>query len=116
MPVLLERLLRRYHLDSAAINGFHNEAFTHAAVAAYVASGMADAGFGGEAAARQFGLTFIPMAREHYCLLRREDSRKLPAMGALLKALLNPAFQARIAQLPGYALSRPGEVLPLPKR
>ena len=33
--------------------------FTHAAVAAYVASGMADASFGVEAAARQFGLDFI---------------------------------------------------------
>jgi putative molybdopterin biosynthesis protein len=111
--MLLESLLRRDHLDRAAINGFHNEEFTHAAVAAYVASGMADAGFGVEAAARQFGLTFIPMAREHYCLLCREDSLKLPAMGALLKVLQNPEFQARIAQLPGYALSRPGEVLPL---
>jgi molybdate-binding protein len=30
--------------------------FTHAAVAAYVASDMADASFGVEAAARQFGL------------------------------------------------------------
>jgi putative molybdopterin biosynthesis protein len=111
--MLLESLLLRDNLDSAAINGFHNEEFTHAAVAAYVASGMADAGFGVEAAARQFGLTFIPMAREHYCLLCRADSLQLPAMGALLKVLQNPEFQARIGQLPGYALSRPGEVLPL---
>ncbi|WP_439860595.1 substrate-binding domain-containing protein [Pseudomonas sp. MBLB4136] len=111
--MLLESLLRRDNLDSAAIKGFHNEEFTHAAVAAYVASGMADAGFGVEAAARQFGLTFIPMARENYCLLCREDSLGLPAMGALLKVLQNPQFQAQISQLPGYALSRPGEVLPL---
>ncbi|WP_137886378.1 substrate-binding domain-containing protein [Pseudomonas sp. 2FE] len=111
--MLLESLLLRDNLDSAAIAGFHNEEYTHAAVAAYVASGMADAGFGVEAAARQFGLTFIPMAREHYCLLCRADSLQLPAMGALLKVLQNPEFQARIARLPGYALSRPGEVLPL---
>jgi putative molybdopterin biosynthesis protein len=96
-----------------AIRGFHNEEFTHAAVAAYVASGMADVGFGVEAAARQFGLDFIPMAREHYCLLCREDGLELPAMTALLRVLQNPDFQARIGQLPGYALSRPGEVLPL---
>jgi hypothetical protein len=34
-------------------------------------------------------------------------------MGALLEVLQHPEFQARIGQLPGYALSRPGEVLPL---
>ncbi len=111
--MLLESLLRQEDLDSAAISGFHNEEFTHAAVAAYVASGMADAGFGVEAAARQFGLTFIPMAREHYCLLCHQDSLALPAMAALLKVLQHPEFQARIEQLPGYVLNRPGEVLPL---
>lgn len=113
--MLLEDLLRRDELDSMKITGFHNEEFTHAAVAAYVASGMADVGFGVEAAARQFGLEFIPMAREHYCLLCREDSLDLPAMGALLKVLQDPEFQTCIARLPGYALSRPGEVLPLPQ-
>ena len=111
--LLLQDLLQQGGLDSATIKGFHNEEFTHAAVAAYVASGMADVGFGVEAAARQFGLDFIPMAREHYCLLCREDSLELPAMAALLRVLQNPEFQARIGQLPGYALSRPGEVLPL---
>ena len=111
--LLLEDLLRRDGLDGTAISSLHNEEFTHAAVAAYVASGMADVGFGVEAAARQFGLTFIPMAREHYCLLCREDSLDLPAMAALLRVLQNPDFQAHISRLPGYALSRPGEVLPL---
>ena len=111
--MLLESLLQQAAIDSADIDGFHNEEYTHAAVAAYVASGMADAGFGVEAAARLFGLSFIPMAREHYCLLCHQDSLALPAMGALLGVLQNPEFQARIGQLPGYALSRPGEVLPL---
>jgi molybdate-binding protein len=111
--MLLESLLQQAQIDSAGIDGFHNEEYTHAAVAAYVASGMADVGFGVEAAARMFGLAFIPMAREHYCLLCHQDSLALPAMGALLGVLQNPEFQARIAQLPGYALSRPGEVLPL---
>ncbi|WP_372877201.1 substrate-binding domain-containing protein, partial [Pseudomonas sp.] len=111
--MLLESLLQQAQIDSAGIDGFHNEEYTHAAVAAYVASGMADVGFGVEAAARMFGLAFIPIAREHYCLLCHQDSLNLPAMGALLEVLQNPEFQARIAQLPGYALSRPGEVLPL---
>ena len=40
--------------------------FTHAAVAAYVASGMADVSFGVEAAARQFGLDFVRILTEDY--------------------------------------------------
>jgi molybdate-binding protein len=36
------------------INGYAQIEFTHAAVAAYVASDMADVSFGFEAAARQF--------------------------------------------------------------
>lgn len=111
--MLLESLLQQAQIDSAGIGGFHNEEYTHPAVAAYVASGMADAGFGVEAAARMFGLAFIPLAREHYCLLCHQDSLALPAMAALLEVLQHPDFQARIGQLPGYALSRPGEVLPL---
>src|SRR3990167_1493374 len=111
--MLLESLLQQAQIESAGIDGFHNEEYSHAAVAAYVACGMAGVGFGVEAAARMFGLAFIPMAREHYCLLCHQDSLALPAMGALLEVLQHPEFQARIGQLPGYALSRPGEVLPL---
>ncbi|MEX6502953.1 substrate-binding domain-containing protein [Pseudomonas zhanjiangensis] len=111
--MLLESLLQQARIENASINGFYNEEYTHAAVAAYVASGMADAGFGVEAAARMFGLAFVPLAREHYCLLCHEDSLALPAMAALLEVLQHPEFQARIGQLPGYSLSRPGEVLPL---
>lgn len=111
--MLLESLLQQAGIARDSIGGFYNEEYTHAAVAAYVASGMADAGFGVEAAARMFGLAFVPLAREHYCLLCHQDSLALPAMAALLEVLQHPEFQARIAQLPGYSLSRPGEVLPL---
>ena len=53
------------------INGWPNEEYTHAAVAAYVASGMADAGFGVHAAAQHFELDFVPLAWERYLLLDR---------------------------------------------
>ena len=33
-------------------------------------------------------------------------------MAALLRVLQDPEFQERISRLPGYALSRPGDVLP----
>src|ERR1700743_1139461 len=57
--LLFDQLLALHGIDEAQISGAQQIEFTHAAVAAYVASGMADVAFGGEAAARQFGPAFI---------------------------------------------------------
>ena len=45
---LLECFLKKAHVDTSQIAGYEQAEFTHAAVAAYVASGMADVGFGVE--------------------------------------------------------------------
>ena len=63
---LFNQLLALHKIDEAKINGAQLMEFTHAAVAAYVASDMADATFGVEAAARQFGLDFIRVLTEDY--------------------------------------------------
>ena len=68
---LLELLLARAGVDRARIAGFENEEFTHAAVAALVAGGVADVGFGVEAAAAQFRLGFVPVTTERYFLICR---------------------------------------------
>ena len=64
--LLFDQLLALHGIDEAKIMGGQQMEFTHAAVAAYVASGMADASFGVEAAARQFGLDFIRILTEDY--------------------------------------------------
>jgi molybdate transport repressor ModE-like protein len=51
-----------------------DEEHTHTAVAALIASGAADVGFGTEAAAREFKLTFEPLAAEHFYLAFRKDA------------------------------------------
>ena len=56
--VMLDHLLATAGISSSRISGYQSEEFTHAAVAATIASGKADAGFGIEAAARQQGLEF----------------------------------------------------------
>src|SRR6266508_4878987 len=58
--LLLDRLLARKRIDAASIAGYTSEEFTHAAVAATIAAGRADVGFGIAAAAAQFGLAFVP--------------------------------------------------------
>jgi molybdate transport repressor ModE-like protein len=110
---LLEGLLAQASLDAHRINGFEQGEFTHAAVAAYVASGMADAGFGLETAARRFKLDFIPMVNERYFLLGRSASLAQPAVQALLAILRSPAFKAAVDELPGYNARDAGQVLPL---
>ena len=57
------------------INGFNSAEFTHSAVAAYIASGMADVGIGVRTAAQRFNLEFIPLVRERYFFALRNCSR-----------------------------------------
>ncbi len=64
--LLLDLILAARGIDPARIEGYNNGEFTHAAVAAYIGSGMADVGFGVETAARRFGLEFVPVLKERY--------------------------------------------------
>ncbi|MFW3614863.1 substrate-binding domain-containing protein [Billgrantia antri] len=107
---LLDILLREAGLASQRIPGFELEEYTHSAVAAYIAAGMADVGFGVEAAAHQFGLTFQPLAHEHYLLVCQRRSLADPSVVRLLEMIRGEAFQAAVRELPGYSLDRCGEV------
>jgi molybdate transport repressor ModE-like protein len=109
---LLEGLLQRAGLAPERIPGFERGEFTHAAVAAFVASGMADVGFGLETPARHFKLDFIPLASERYFLLCRQPTLNRPALHAVLATLRSPEFQAEVNALPGYHAGHCGQVLP----
>ena len=111
--LLLETMLAQAGIASAAIAGFEQGEFTHAAVAAYVASGMADVGFGLETAARQFKLDFIPLASERYFLLCRAATLAAPALQPVLALLHSAAFRAAMQTLPGYDPANLGRVTPL---
>ena len=111
--LLLETLLEEQGLDPRAINGWPNEEYTHAAVAAYVASGMADAGFGVQAAARDFHLDFVPVASERYFLLARRETLAYPSVQELLRLLRGPEFDELTRSLPGYRADRAGEIMEL---
>ncbi|WP_148861402.1 substrate-binding domain-containing protein [Marinobacter fonticola] len=108
--ILFNLLLEEQGIVTDDIRGADQEEFTHTAVAAYVAAGMADAGFGVEASARQFGLDFINLATEHYLLICPEDKLKQGNMRQLLELMGAPEFLAEIDKLPGYAPDRCGEI------
>ena len=108
--LLFEQLLAQQRLDGPSINGYEHVEFTHAAVAAYVASGMADVSFGVEAAARQFDLDFVRLVTEDYFFVCRKQLLELEAMKRVLSIMRGKEFQAAISQLPGYRLKDAGSV------
>jgi molybdate transport repressor ModE-like protein len=109
---LLEGLLHAQGIAESDIHGFEQSEATHASVAAYVASGLADAGFGLERPARHFQLDFIPMINERYVLVCRSATLQHPVMQRVLALLNDPAFKDHLNALPGYSSQRSGTVTP----
>ncbi len=100
--MLLELLLANLGVDPAVINRSGTAEFTHAAVAAYVASGMADVGFGVETAARRFDLDFIPIIREQYFLACHAGALNAPLLMSAQTAMASREFKDVLSALPGY--------------
>ena len=84
--VLLDSELRRHGLAPGDVNGYAREEHTHLAVAAAVASGRADCGLGILAAARAFGLDFVPVTTEPYDLVVGAGLLDDPLLAPLLGA------------------------------
>jgi molybdate-binding protein len=108
--LLFDQLIEQRHLDETRINGYERIEFTHAAVAAYVASGMADASFGVEAAARQFDLDFVRLLTEDYIFVSTKKILENSAVQRVLAIMRSQEFQEAIAQIPGYAVKDAGEI------
>lgn len=111
------RLLTRHLLSEAGLQeqqlGAAGTEDSHGAVAAAVASGLADAGIGLQAAAAAQGLAFVPLALDDYFLVCLAHALDDPAVLALRRALVAPSWQDAVSQLPGYSLTQPGQVLSL---
>ncbi len=107
---LLDALLAEAGVAPDAIVGYEHGEFTHAAVAAFVGSGMADAGFGLERPARHFKLDFLPLATERYFAICRRDALERPEIAQALAILRSEPFRAEVDALPGYRARRCGEV------
>jgi molybdate transport repressor ModE-like protein len=77
-------------------------------VAAAVAEGRADAGFGLRADAMRFGLDFVPLALERYYFALAQSSFAASAVQSLLQVLRGRDFARLVARLPGYDASKAG--------
>lgn len=111
--ILTELLLQQAGLNPRDVTGYDDTEFTHSAIAAFIASGMADAGIGVQTAAQRFGLTFVPLLRERYFLAVPVSLLNEPPISDALHMLNTPALRASIAALAGYESADTGKVLTL---
>ena len=81
-----------------------------ASVAAAVADGRADAGFGLRADATRFKLAFVPLAIERYFFACAKSSLRGGALKALVELLQSEQFADAVGRLPGYDSSRSGHL------
>lgn len=108
---LTDLMLRDQGIDRRRISGYDHTEFTHAAVAAFVASGMADVGIGVQTAADRFGLHFIPLLKERYFFAVTEESLQRRDFSPVWTTLPSPAFRSQVAALKGYEAAKTGEVM-----
>jgi molybdate-binding protein len=111
--MLLDLALRQIGIDPASINGYATAELTHSAIAAFVASGMADLGFGVQPAAQQFALDFIPIINEDYLFACNRDKLNDAGLSGLLEVLRSDTYRDSVAHLEGYDPAFCGELLEL---
>ena len=110
--IILDQLLSASNLNAKEIDGYGNEEFTHVAVAAMIASGAANTGFGIKAAASQFDLTFIPVIKEAYILaVNKQTPTNIKSL--LRKLLSSVEFKTTVNNYPGYDATNAGKKLNL---
>jgi len=106
--VLLDHELARRGISSEAVVGYEREEHTHLAVAAAVAAGRAECGLGVLAAARAFGLDFVPVAQEPYDLVLLKDSIEDELLAPLWGVLDSADFRRAVTELGGYDTTEMG--------
>jgi putative molybdopterin biosynthesis protein len=106
--VLLDQELSKRGISPDSVDGYAREEPTHLAVAAAVAAGRGDAGLGIMAAARAFGLGFVPVTREPYDLVVTAGALDSPLLAPLWALLHSDRFQQAVEELGGYSTKEMG--------
>ena len=106
---LIDELLAAARLRPEGIAGYAHEEFTHEAVAAEVATGQADAGFGIEAAAARYDLGFVPLVVERYGFAMTTAIATSPEGKSFVRRVQGDTFRNRLLAMPGYEPLSVGE-------
>ena len=108
---LLDARLAAAGGDIQTIRGYQREYPSHMAVAEAIAAGLADVGPGIEAAARAFGLDFIPLQDERYDLVIPIEQLETAPIQALLEVASTRGCRDEVEALGGYDSSLVGNVV-----
>jgi putative molybdopterin biosynthesis protein len=109
--LLLDFHIAKKHIQPSQINGYAQEEYTHLGVAAAVASGRADCGLGIPAAAHALELDFVPLYHERYDLVIPHTFLADPLLKPVFNLIQEPGFRFAISKLPGYDISKMGEII-----
>jgi molybdate-binding protein/DNA-binding XRE family transcriptional regulator len=99
---LLDASLERLGIENGNVRGYDTVASGHLAAAWQVRMGAADCAIATRAAARLFGLGFIPLAAERYDLVLRRAHLDVPAIQTLLETLSRSGFRRDLEAMGGY--------------
>lgn len=108
--VLLVGLLSDAGVAMRDVGFLPHPALAEDEVAAAVATGAADVGFGIRAEAQRIGLGFVPLIRERFDLVMQRRDAFEPAMQKLLEFARTPLFAERAARMGGYGVADTGRV------
>jgi len=108
--LLLIHLLTEAGMRLDTLRFMPHPAVSEDEVAAAVADGHADVGFGIRAEAMLRGLVFVPLVRERFDLVARPRDWFEPPLQALLAFTRTDAFRARALRLGGYDVGQTGSV------
>jgi molybdopterin molybdotransferase/putative molybdopterin biosynthesis protein len=109
--VLLDYELQRAGIDAASLSGYSREEPTHLAVAAAISADRADCGLGVQAAARAFGLGFVPVTQEPYDLVLERATAESGRLAPLWTLMDSTEFRSAVEALGGYDTSEMGRRL-----
>lgn len=104
----------RININSADVQGYDHEVFTHLEVGLSVLSNEADVGIATIAASRLLGLSFIPVAQERFDMILDQHTFFHGGLQALMEVLRSEGFRREAVGLGGYNLKNSGKVLHAP--
>lgn len=110
--VLLDEHLRLLGIQPSSIEGYNVETQSHIAVASMVARGRGDVAVGSEKVAKQVeGIDFIPLQKERYDLVMKQDNFDSRPVRAMMGVLESGVLREEFAILGGYDTSDMGRIM-----
>jgi putative molybdopterin biosynthesis protein len=108
--VLFDYELKKRGIAPENITGYEHQEFSHLAVAAAVATGVADCGMGVRRAAVALDLDFVPLCWERYDFVIPSENLSHEGVGHLLAVLSSEEFQNTLREQPGYETDETGKM------